>query len=177
MGIKFVRIFFWQLIAISFLNSYVVAFKAETPKSSEDKNKYGFGSLWPNKDNFFKSQNNSNTDNNTDNVALKASQPITNPAISKKDKTWTAALKVLKSFSFTYVNKDSGLIKTDKAYISEFDNTNSCQYAVIINISDEGNLTVRIKSADDSAVRITKHEKFLKNKIVSAITTERSEIN
>ncbi|MDR0552689.1 MAG: hypothetical protein LBG13_01190 [Holosporales bacterium] len=98
--------------------------------------------------------------------ALKIVQDVKNP-LSKKDRMWQASLQVLSGLSIAYANKETGIIKTDEAYIHDFDSTVSCKYKITINVSDSGDVFVFIKSGEDSDTRLKKHQEALKNKITT----------
>lgn len=145
-------------------------FKADAPEDYRDVNKRNYGSIWPNKKEFFNnlSSDAKNSKQNTEKKAFKVEDPKQAES-TKKDKAWKAALKTLESFTLSYANEEPGVIKTNDAYVSEFDSTNSCKYKIIVNISDSGDVTVCVKSAEDSPTRIKKHEELMKTKIISAI--------
>jgi hypothetical protein len=143
-----------------------VVFKADAPVDPDEERKYGFGSIWPGKDAFFK--NSFNKKQRDKDVSLQAKQVPPKSEITKKDQVWEAALKVLKMFSLTYVNKEAGVIKTDESYVHEFDNTDSCRYKATVNIARDGEVAVHITSSDDSQTRISKHEELLKSRISTA---------
>jgi hypothetical protein len=148
-----------------------VVFKAETPVDPEDERKYGFGSIWSGKDAFFK--NHFNKKHEDKDVLLQAKPVPSKSEITKKDQIWGATLKVLKMFSLVYVNKEAGVIKTEESYVHEFDNTDSCQYKITVNISNDGEVTVHITSSNDSQTRISKHEELLKSRITSSLASDK----
>jgi hypothetical protein len=153
----------------TFINSAFgdTVLKADAPEDPDDKKKYGFGSIWPGKDDFFKRKR-VNKKTESKDVALKAKQVSPSETMSKKDNVWNASLKVLKKFSLIYVNKDSGVIKTDESYVHEFDNTDSCKYKITVNVTTEGEVSIHITSSDDSQTRIKRHEELLKSRIITA---------
>lgn len=143
-----------------------VVFKAAAPIDSEEENKYGFGSIWPNKEKFFSNLSAKKSQKDAKIPAKKVENPQKKNL--KKEHSWEAALTVLQSFPISYMNKESGIIKTDEAYVREFDKTDSCRYKVIVNISEEGETSVIVNSPDDSKTRLQKHEDLIKTRIVNA---------
>ncbi len=164
------------------LNANSETFKAEAPQDPDEQKKYGFGSIWPGKENFFrniskKNQEKCQPSEQQNNNTLKPHQPTSKKKRSPKDLMWEAASQVLKPFSVSYANKDSGIIKTEEAGIPEFDTTNSCVYKITVNVTDTGKLSVHISSAEDSKTRIQKHEALLQKKITEVYNNISSKSN
>lgn len=145
-----------------------MVFKAEAPVDPEEEHKYGFGSIWPGKEKFFSNRSSSKKQNLP--MSVKKVQTYS----PKKDRVWESALHVLQSFPISYANKESGIIKTEEVYVHEFDTTDSCQYKIIISVSDDGEISVIINSPNDSKNRLQKHEQLLKTKIMNAVENTES---
>lgn len=132
-----------------------IVFKAEAPVDPEDQRKYGFGSILQNKKDFLK---------------IKKTQE----GSTKKDISWNAAVTVLNIFPIAYLNKESGTIKTEEVYVHEFDNTDSCKYRIVVNVSEDGDISVLVNSSDDSQTRLRKHEILIKNRILKDIESHKA---
>ncbi|MDR1488363.1 MAG: hypothetical protein LBI26_01290 [Holosporales bacterium] len=150
-------------ILICTFNAYdVVAFKAKAPESREDEVKNNFGSILKKKPEFFLGK-----------IFTTNNVPSNTITETKKDKAWNAAIAVLRdlSLSISYAYKEPGIIKTDKAQVQEFDNTGSCLYKVTVNISELGDISILIKSEEDSETRIKKHQNIIKSRILEVLKT------
>lgn len=145
-------------------------FKADAPVDPDDEQKYGFGSIIKGKEaalsKLFDKNSSEPKDKKPDNE-LKVENKIDVSKASKKDKLWIAATDVLKNFPLESADKKLGKIETGEAKIDYFDNTGSCLYKVSVKISENGDVSVKVLSKDDSPVRLKKHEEFLKTKILS----------
>ncbi len=136
----------------------VVSFKAEAPVDSEEERRYGFGSILENL------QNEKNL------LQVKKIQEKS----TKKEIAWSSTMTIVSIFPIAYLNKESGIIKTEEVYIHEFDNTDSCKYRIVVNISEDGEVSVLVSSTDDSQIRLRKHETLIKNRILKAIENHKA---
>lgn len=141
-------------------------FKAGAPEDPAIERKHNFGSIWPNKEKFFKNGFKKTEDTSKEIVASKTKTSSENQTASKKDKSWDAALKVLKTFSIEYADKSAGVLKTVETRVPEFGSTDSCSYVIKVQIPADGTVKAEVQSAKDSAARLNHFAKIVEQRIV-----------
>ncbi|MDR3031204.1 MAG: hypothetical protein LBU35_02350 [Holosporales bacterium] len=142
-------------------------FKAGVDPAYKERERYGFGSLIKDKGAilngvFHKKETESEEKKDT----LKVKKIINS---SKKEdsfeKAWTALTKVLSEFPIESMNKLTGEARTELVNIESFDNTGTCKYQLFFEVSPNGKFSVRVKSKEDSEIRIKKLKEIIENKI------------
>ena len=172
---------------VSVPSSKAEVFKADAPETHKDKLKYGFGSIIKDKDSFLYGVFHKKKDDSQSCAQAKtqAKDAVTAPTVelkvekvkpttngSKKDLLFDAAIKVLKDFPLELVDKKAGKIETGLANVEHFDNTRTYTYKVVVNIKNEKDFSVKIISHEDSNIRLSKYEEYLKDKITKAAETK-----
>jgi hypothetical protein len=145
--------------------SAIATYKAGAPRYYKDVERGGFGSILKSKLLKGLSGPKDSTDKTAGDLGV-----TTTPGdeLTRREKLWNAAFCALKGFSMEEVSKSGRvwIIRTSRSRVESFDNTGVCQYEVVVTIDEACNVEVRITSAEDSPLRLTRLQDSTRSRIL-----------
>jgi hypothetical protein len=135
-------------------------FRINAIEDPSDHRKYGFGSI---REVFFRKSK--------DNEAEKRPAVQQDNALSKKDKAWRATMATLlaQELPIAYANKETGVIKTEETHTQAFDASGKILYQIVIHVSENGILSVCVKSPSDSKKNLKRHGEQFEKLILASL--------
>ena len=141
-------------------------FKAMVDETSEDREKYGFGSLIKDKGSALHSIFSKSDDPGK----LKATKTETEKkAKTPFEKTWNTILGVIEDLPLKKLDAENGFVETQSVSIESFDSTETCKYQIYFKVEPDGKFSVDVKSDEDSKVRIEKFKELIAARVNRAL--------